>query len=99
MLADFADFTHPAHGALELGVVLGPIKRTLLERRAAVDRSVTGGAYLEFGKLVKLDVDGVVGVSLALSFRLLGLRKGALVSKSNCARRRRSRTYILNNLA
>ncbi len=69
------------------------------DRRAAVDRSVTGGAYLEFGKLVKLDVDGVVGVSLALSFRLLGLRKGALVSKSNRARRRRSRTYILNNLA
>lgn len=73
MLAHLADLAHDAHGALVLGVVLGPVKRALLERGAAVDRRVAGRANLEFGKLVKLDLDCVVRVPLALRLCLAGL--------------------------
>jgi hypothetical protein len=73
MLADLAHLAHHAHGALVLGVVLGAVERALLERRARVDGRVAGGAHLELGKLVKLDLDRVVGVAFALGFGLAGL--------------------------
>jgi hypothetical protein len=73
MLANLAHFANPADAALELGMVLGSIKRTLLERCATVDGSVAGGADLKLGKLVELDVYAVIGVSLTQSLGLLGL--------------------------
>lgn len=73
MLANLAHLADPAGLALVLGVVLGAVKGALLVRRAAVDGAVAGRADLELGKLVKLDLDGVVGVALALSLVLLGL--------------------------
>lgn len=73
MLTNLADPANGAHGALVLGVVLGPVKRALLERGATVDRRVAGGADLELGELVKLNLDRVVGVALALRLGSAGL--------------------------
>lgn len=73
MLPDLADLAHHTYRSLVLGVVLGPIKRTLLERCAAVDGRVAGRADLEFGELVKLDLNSVMRVPLALSLGLFRL--------------------------
>lgn len=73
MLADLAHLTDGAHGALVLGVVLGPVKRALLVRRAAVDWCVAGCADLELGELVELDLNLVVRVALSQCLGLLGL--------------------------
>ena len=73
VLADLADLAHGAHGALVLGVVLGPVKGALLVRGAAVDGRVAGRADLELGELVKLDLDRVVRVALALRLGLARL--------------------------
>lgn len=73
MLANLAHFANSAHLSLVLAVVLGPIKCTSLKRRSAVDGRVAGGADLKLGKLVKLNVDGIVGVALACCLGLLGL--------------------------
>ena len=73
VLADLADLAHGAHGALVLGVVLGPVERALLEGGAAVDGRVAGRADLKLGELVKLNLDRVVRVALALRLGLAGL--------------------------
>jgi hypothetical protein len=73
VLADLADLAHDADGALVLGVVLGAVKGALLVRGAAVDGRVAGGADLKLGELVKLNLDRVVRVALALSLGLAGL--------------------------
>lgn len=73
VLTDLAHLAHDAHCALVLGVVLGPVERALLKRRAAVDGRVAGRADLELGKLVELDLHRVVRVALALGLGLLGL--------------------------
>lgn len=73
MLTNLANPANGAHGALVLGVVLGPVKRALLESGAAVDGCVAGGADLELGELVKLNLDRIVGVALALGFGSAGL--------------------------
>lgn len=73
VLAHLADLAHDTHGALVLGVVLGPVKGALLVRGAAVDGRVAGRADLELGELVKLDLDRVVRVALALGLGLAGL--------------------------
>lgn len=73
MLANFAYLAYLTHGTLVLGVVLGAVKGTLLERCTAVDGGVTSSADLELGELIKLDLNRIVGVTLALSLCLLGL--------------------------
>lgn len=78
MLADLTYLAHLAYSSLVLGVVFGSVKGALLVRGAAVDGGVTGGTYLKLSKLVKLDVDGVIRVPLALSLRPLGLKRGKL---------------------
>jgi hypothetical protein len=80
MLANLAHLANSTHGALVLGVVLAPIKRALLERRAAIDGRVAGRADLELGELVKLDLHRVVRVALALRLGLLGLSSPKSVS-------------------
>ena len=75
MLADLADAADDTHGAPVLGVVLGPVERALLVRRAAVDGRVAGRADLELGELVKLDLNLVVWVALSQCLGLLGLLK------------------------
>jgi hypothetical protein len=80
MLADLAHPTDGTHAALEPAVVLGAVKRALLERRAAVDGREAGRADLKLGELVKLDLDRVVRVALALGLCFAGLfRDGRLV--------------------
>lgn len=76
MFANLAYLAHSAYCALELGVILGAIECTLFEWRATVDGTVAGSANLEFGELVKFNLDCVVGVPLALSFSLFGLEIG-----------------------
>lgn len=74
--AVLADLAHPAdlaHRALVFGVVLGPVERALLVRRAAVNGREAGGADVKLGELVKLNLHGVVGIPLALRLGLLGL--------------------------
>lgn len=70
VFADLAHLAHRANSALVFGVILGPVKRALLEGRAAVDGCVAGGADLKFGKLVELDLDCVAWVVLALRLDL-----------------------------
>lgn len=73
VLTDLTDLANGADGALELGVVLAAVEGARLEGRAAVDGRVGGGADVELGKLVELDLDSVVGVALALGLDLLCL--------------------------
>ena len=73
VLPNLAHLADPARLALVLGVVLGSVVRALLERRAAVDGRVAGGADVELGELVELDLDRVARVALALPLRLVGL--------------------------
>lgn len=65
MLANLAHLAHLADGALVLAVVLGPVKRALLIRGAAVDGRVARRANLKLGKLIKLNLHRVVRVALA----------------------------------
>lgn len=73
MLANLANLAHPAHGALVLGVVLGAVKGTLLERCTAVDGSVAGRAHVKLSELIKLDLNSIMRVALALSLSSPGL--------------------------
>jgi hypothetical protein len=73
MLANLTHFTHAAHSALVLGVVLGAIKGTLLIRSTAVDRCMASSAHIKLGELVKLNLNSIVRVAFALSLGLLGL--------------------------
>lgn len=73
MLANLTDSTHNADGALILGVVFGPVKRTLLVCGTAVNGAVAGRADFKLSELVKFDLDGIVGVALALSLGTAGL--------------------------
>lgn len=73
VLPNLAHLADSARLALVLGVVLGPVVRALLGRRAAVDGRVAGGAHVKLGELVELDLDGVAGVALALPLGLVGL--------------------------
>lgn len=82
MLSNLANLADRAHRALVLGVVLGSVKRALLVRGAAVDGREAGSADLELGKLVELNLHGVVGVTLALRLGSLGLCFGIWVSVS-----------------
>lgn len=70
MFANLADLAHCAHHALVLAVVLGPVERTLLVRRTAVNRGVASRADLEFCELVKFDLYCIVWVALALGLGL-----------------------------
>ena len=73
MLAHLTHSTNRTDAPLEPAVVLGPVKRAFLKRRAAVDGRVAGRAHLELGELVELDLDRVVRVALALSLCFAGL--------------------------
>lgn len=73
MLPYLAHLAHSAYGAFILGVVLGAVKGALLVGSAAVDGRVAGGADLELGKLIELDLHRVMWVALALRLGLLGL--------------------------
>lgn len=54
-------------------MVLGTSEGVGHARRAAEDGSEGGGADIEFGKLIELDIDGILRVALALSLDLLSL--------------------------
>lgn len=73
MFANLANLTHPADSSLVFRVIFGAIERALFVRRAAVNWCKTGSTNLEFSKLIKLNVNGVVRVSLALGFGSSGL--------------------------
>lgn len=73
MLANLANLAYSAHSALVLGVVLGAVKSTLLERCAAVDGRVAGRAHIELSKLIELNLNSIVRVAFALSLSSLGL--------------------------
>ena len=73
MLSNLANLADRAYRTLVPGVVLGPVKRALLVRGAAVDGREAGRADLELGKLVELNLHGVVRVALALRLGFLGL--------------------------
>lgn len=73
MLSDLANLADCAHRALVLGVVLGSVKCALLVRGTAVDGREAGSADLKLGKLIELDLHGVVRVALALRLGSLGL--------------------------
>lgn len=74
MLANLAYLTDLADCALVLGVVLGPVKGTLLVRGSAVDRGVAGGTDLKLSELVKFNLNRIVRVALALRLSLACLR-------------------------
>jgi len=54
-------------------VVFGSVKGAHLEGCTAVNRGVAGGANLELGELVKLNLNGVVRVTFALRLVLTSL--------------------------
>ncbi len=83
MLANLAHLADPARAALVLCVVLGAIKRTLLVCRAAVDGGEAGRTDVKLGKLVKLNIDGVAGVALALRLGLPGLCRLVCIHQSH----------------
>jgi hypothetical protein len=56
-----------------LFVVLGTSEGVGHTRRAAEDGSEGGGADIELGELIELDIDRILRVALALSLDLLGL--------------------------
>lgn len=95
VLPNLAHLAHAAHAALVLGVVLGPVKRALLKRRAAVDGRVAGRAHLELGKLVKLNLDRVVRVALALRLGLFGL---CIPSVHCCQSQKERRKHTLSRI-
>jgi hypothetical protein len=97
MLANLANLAYSADGTLVLGVVLGAVKRALLECGAAVDGGVTRGTDVKLGKLIEFNVDRVVGVPLALRLHLLGLQ--TIWSELSPEYVVAASTYILNNLA
>jgi hypothetical protein len=51
-------------------VILAPVKRTALKAGAAIDGREGGGAHLELGELVELDLQRVVRIALALGLGL-----------------------------
>ena len=65
---------YPADAALVLLVVLSTSKGVSHARRATEDRGEGGGANVELGELVKVNIDGILRISLALSLDLLGLQ-------------------------
>lgn len=73
MLANLTHFTNPTDASLVLGVVLGSVKRAFLVCCAAVDGCVACGAHLELGELIKLNLNSIVGIALALSLGPPGL--------------------------
>ncbi len=75
MLSNLAHLTDSADSSLVLAVVLGPVERALLVWCAAVDRRVTGRAYLKLCKLIVLDLDCVMRIALACCFYFSGLFK------------------------
>lgn len=79
MLSNLADLANPAHASLVLAMVLGAVKGALLVRGAAIDRRVASRADLKLGELIKLNLDRVVRVALALSLGLLGLEERSVV--------------------
>lgn len=74
VLTNLAYLTHCADRALVPGMVLGPVKGALLVCGAAIDGRVAGGADLELGELVELDLDRVARVVLALCLDFTCLR-------------------------
>ena len=75
MLANLTHLANLANRSLVLGVVLGPIERTRLERSATIDGRVASGTDIELSKLVKLDLYRVIGIALALSLGFLRLSR------------------------
>ncbi len=71
--ADFGHVRYPAHAALVLLMVLGTSERIGHARRATEDGGEGGGADVELGKLVELDIDRILRVALTLRLDLLGL--------------------------
>lgn len=67
---DLCDVGDPVHAALVLLVVLGAGERIRHERRATEDRGMRGGTDVEFGEGVKVDLNLVRWVALALSLDL-----------------------------
>ena len=96
MLADLADLAHHADSTLVLGVVLGSIKRALLERGAAVNRGVAGGADLKLSELVKFDLNRVVRAALALRLGFPRLSHGSARGPQNMGS---GSAYVVYDLA
>jgi hypothetical protein len=71
--ADFGHLGYPADAALVLLVILSTSEGVGHARRATEDRGEGGGADVELSELVKLDIDGILRVALALSLDLLSL--------------------------
>lgn len=74
ILPNLTHLADPAHLSLELGMVLRPVVRTLLVRRAAIDGRMAGGTYIELGELVELDLHRITGIALTLLLGLVGLQ-------------------------
>jgi hypothetical protein len=73
MLAHLADLADLADGTLILSMILRSIKGAFLIRGTAVNWGMAGSTNFKFGELVELDIYCIMGVSFALSLRLLGL--------------------------
>lgn len=71
--ANLGHLGYPADTALVLFVVLGTSEGVGHTRRAAEDGGEGGGADIELGELIELDIDGILRVALALSLDLLRL--------------------------
>jgi len=72
---NLCDIGYTINGALVLLVVFGTSEGIRHARRAAEDGSVRGGANVEFGERIEVDLDLVRGVALALTLDLAGLEK------------------------
>lgn len=83
MFANLANFAYTAYSTLIFRMILRAIKSTLFVRCAAVNWRVAGRTNLKFSKLIKLDIDGIVGVPLALCFGSSGLEKIGFISNCN----------------
>ena len=79
MFTNLANFANPANRSLVLGVVFRPVKVTYLVRSAAVNRSKASSADLKFCELVKLNLNTVTGIPLALRLGLPSLQVNSVL--------------------
>lgn len=76
---NLANSAGPTDLAAILWVISRPIIRTRGLRSAFVDRRIRGGTNVEFGELVKLDVDLVLRSAFTLSLDFFGLSSAVIL--------------------
>lgn len=77
MLSNLADLADLANGSLVLRVVLGTIEGAFLVWSTSIDGAMAGSANVKLRKLIELDFDSVIRITLTLRLCLFGLKESS----------------------